>query len=121
VLARLDAALDLATAEIASSGTAARRLRSLISRLLNDEARRDAEITVVRLGAGRTTTTPAASIPILALLPAQPTMITAGRMESRPRHDQRTVCFRAHKTAAEAAYRPPRAPTQGTGLPQEPC
>jgi hypothetical protein len=49
VLARLDAALDLATAEIASSGTAERRLRGLISRLLNDEARRDAEITVVPL------------------------------------------------------------------------
>src|SRR5215207_5994156 len=47
VLARLDAALDLATEEIASSGTAERRLRSLISRLLNDEARRDCEITVV--------------------------------------------------------------------------
>ena len=49
VLARLDAALDLATAEIASSGTAERRLRGLISRLLNDEARRDAETTVIRL------------------------------------------------------------------------
>src|SRR3954451_24121995 len=32
-------------------------------------------------------------VPILALLPAQPTMITAGRMESRPRHQKRTVCF----------------------------
>src|SRR5215204_2438120 len=28
-------------------------------------------------------------VPILALLPAQPTMITAGRMESRPRHQKR--------------------------------
>jgi hypothetical protein len=49
MLARLDAALDFAAAEVASSGTAERRLRSLISRLLNDEASRDPEIAVVRL------------------------------------------------------------------------
>jgi hypothetical protein len=49
VLARLDAALDLATAEIASSGTAERRLRSLVSRLLNEEARQVAKITVAPL------------------------------------------------------------------------
>src|SRR3954451_14817626 len=33
-------------------------------------------------------------VPILALLPAQPTMITAGRMESRPRHHKRNGGFR---------------------------
>ena len=49
VLARLDVALDLAAAELASSGTAERRLRSLISRLLDDDTRRDPEIAVVRL------------------------------------------------------------------------
>jgi hypothetical protein len=49
VLARLDAALDFAAAEVASSGATERRLRSLVSRLLDDDARTRAESELVRL------------------------------------------------------------------------
>jgi hypothetical protein len=49
VLARLDAALDFAAAEVASSGATERRLRSLVSRLLDDDARTHPAIKLVRL------------------------------------------------------------------------
>jgi len=48
VLARLDAALDFAAAEVASSSAAERRLGSLVSRLRDADARPDAEIKLLR-------------------------------------------------------------------------
>ena len=48
VLARLDAALDFAAAEVASSSAAERRLGSLVSRLLAVDARHGAEIELLR-------------------------------------------------------------------------
>jgi hypothetical protein len=44
VLARLDAALDFAAAEVASSSAAERRLGSLVSRLRDADARLNEEI-----------------------------------------------------------------------------
>ena len=76
VLARLDAALDLASAEIASSGTAERRLGSLIARLLTNEARGDADITVVGLPESYRNR-PANDNPVLNMSDVHPRYLTA--------------------------------------------
>lgn len=49
LLARLDAALELAATEVDCSSTASQRLGMMVSRLLDVHERRDAEIGVIRL------------------------------------------------------------------------
>jgi hypothetical protein len=53
VLARLDAALDFAAAEVASSSAAERRLGSLVSKLLAVDAQLGAKIELLRSEVGR--------------------------------------------------------------------